>query len=71
MKWNANTSQAQLEAQARYDSENTKQITLKLNVKTDADILEYLKIRKTMDGGMQGYIKSLIRSDILNQKKEK
>ena len=38
MKWNANTSQAQLEAQARYDSENTKQITLKLNVKTDADI---------------------------------
>ena len=64
MKWDAKTSQAQLEAQARYDSENTKQFTLKLNLRTDTDILERLKERKGMKGGIQGYIKDLIRKDI-------
>lgn len=67
MKWNAITSQAQIEAQERYDSEHTKQITLKLNLRTDADILEHLKARKSMKGGMQGYIKELIRKDIMEE----
>lgn len=47
-------------SQERYDATNTKQIRLKLNLKTDADILEKLS---EVDN-MQGYIKSLIRADI-------
>lgn len=47
-------------AQERYDKKATKQIKLKLNIKTDADILEKLR---SVDN-MQGYIKSLIRADI-------
>lgn len=48
------------EAQERYDAKNTKQIRLKLNVNTDADILEKLDAV----GNKQGYIKELIRRDI-------
>lgn len=44
----------------KYDSANTKQITLKLNLNTDKDILD--KLEKT--GNVQGYIKSLIREDL-------
>lgn len=47
-------------SQERYDASNTKQIRLKLNIKTDADILEKLS---EVDN-MQGYIKALIRADI-------
>lgn len=54
------TSEAKKRANARYDETHTKQIKLKLNIKTDADILNKLeRIRN-----VQGYIKSLIRSDI-------
>lgn len=48
------------EPQARYDAANTVQIRLKLNRKTDADILENLD----RTDNKQGYIKSLIRADI-------
>lgn len=51
---------AKREAIARYDAKATKQIHLKLNTKTDADILE--KLEKTEN--IQGYIKELIRKDI-------
>lgn len=48
------------EVQARYDAAHTRQIRLKLNLKTDADILSKLD---SVDN-MQGYIKELIRADI-------
>lgn len=48
------------EPQERYDAKNAKHISLKLNRKTDADILEHLE---KVDN-VQGYIKSLIREDI-------
>lgn len=49
---------------AKYDAANTKHYGLKLNIGTDADIIEKLeKVRKD-PGGIQGYIKSLIRKDI-------
>ena len=51
------------EADARYDSTHTRQIKLKLNLKTDADILEKLD---SVDS-KQGYIKELIRKDIKAQ----
>lgn len=50
-------------AQARYDAANTKQIKLKLNNTTDADILARLAQAKA-SGSIQGYIKNLIRQDI-------
>lgn len=51
--------------QDKYDSMNTKKITFKFNLKTDADIL------KRLDdvGNKQGYIKQLIRDDIERNKK--
>lgn len=53
------TSKAQLAAVARYDKANTKGVYLKLNLKTDKDIIDFLD--KT--GNVQGYIKNLIRND--------
>lgn len=54
------TSEAQKRASTKYDAENTKQIMLKLNTKTDKDILERLE----RVGNKQGYIKRLIRKDM-------
>ena len=51
---------SQNKAQAKYDAKNTKQIRLKLNIVTDADILQKLE----EVGNKQGYIKELIRRDI-------
>lgn len=44
----------------RYDAENTRQIKMKLNLKTDADILAKLDSVPNK----QGYIKMLIRKDL-------
>ena len=55
------TSKAQLRAQAKYDKDNTVQFKLKLNKKTDDDIIT----RLAAADNMQGYIKELIRLDIL------
>ena len=46
--------------QARYDAKNTTQVALKLNLKTDADILAKL----ALVANKQGYIKALIRADL-------
>lgn len=53
------TSKAQLRAQAKYDKDNTVQVKIKLNKKTDSDILEILN----SVSNKQGYIKELIRID--------
>ena len=55
------TSKAQLRAQAKYDKDNTVQVKLKLNKKTDKDIIT----RLAAADNQQGYIKELIRLDIL------
>lgn len=47
-------------AQAKYDAANTTRIYIKLNNKTDADILAKLETVQSK----QGYIKSVIRKDI-------
>lgn len=54
------TTEAQKRAKEKYDKNNTKPIMIKLNKKTDADILEQLE----KIGNRQGYIKQLIREDI-------
>jgi hypothetical protein len=53
-------TQAQLKAGYKYDKENTTQIRLKLNNKTDRDILAKLDTVQSK----QGYIKALIRADL-------
>ena len=50
-------SESQRKASAKYDQGNTVMITLKLNRKTDADIIDWLSRKKNK----QGAIKDLIR----------
>lgn len=54
------SSDAQKRASAKYDKKYTKGLYLKLNMKTDADIIDHLrKVEK-----VQTYIKKLIRDDM-------
>jgi len=54
------TSEARKRAVKKYDAANTIQLGLKLNRKTDADILERLE----REPNKQGYIKALIRANM-------
>lgn len=55
-------------AQSRYDEYNTTQIKLKLNNKTDADVIKWVnKHKASRDSSVQGAIKTLIREDITKQ----
>lgn len=58
-------TKAQIKASNKYDKENTKSVLLKLNKKTDADIIKMLDAVPSK----MGYIKGLIRRDIEAQKK--
>ena len=53
-------TQAQKRAVQKYDAANTVQVKMKLNTKTDADILA--KLDRVPN--KQGYIKELIRKDL-------
>ena len=55
-------SEAQKRAVRKYEDQNTKQYHLKLNLKTDADIIDRLAQQESA----QGYIKRLIREDMEN-----
>ena len=55
-------SEAKVRANARYNAANTKQVALRLNTHTDADVLERLN---SLEGeSKMGYIKRLIREDM-------
>lgn len=54
------SSEATKKAVRKYDDKMTKQFKMKLNLKTDADILEKLDSVPSK----QGYIKQLIRDDL-------
>lgn len=56
---------AKKRANEKYDKANTKQIKLKLNIRTDEDIIDRLD---NVDN-KQGYIKGLIREDIGKEEK--
>lgn len=47
-------------ATPQYDRENTRRINLKLNKKTDDDIIQHLESQENI----QGYLKRLIREDM-------
>lgn len=52
-------TEAQKRAVKRYDLTHTRQFKIKLNIVTDADIIERLEAQSNV----QGYIKALIRKD--------
>ena len=52
-------------ATAEYDRNNTRRINLKLNNKTDKDIIEHLERQPNI----QGYLKRLIREDMKREEK--
>lgn len=52
------TSDAQKKAQARYDAQNAFRVTLKLNRKTDADLIELLENAPSK----QGLIREALRA---------
>ena len=53
-------TEAQKKAQAKYDARTAKYISLKLNIKTDADLIDLLSKQQNV----QGYIKGLIRAEL-------
>lgn len=57
------TSDSQIRAQAAYDRKNTSRLSMKLNNKTDKDIIEWIRNQKSM----QGTIKKLIRNEIARE----
>lgn len=57
------TSEAQKRAVRKYDKAHTKQFLLKLNLQTDADIIDWFADLENV----QGYIKELVRRDMKNR----
>jgi hypothetical protein len=65
MKKRSFEEQQRFDQQQWYDEMHTTQVKLKLNKKTDKDILDWLfKQRMSRDKTMQGEIKRLIREEI-------
>ena len=61
-------STGKYERQSRYDEWNTTQVKLKLNQKTDADILKWIREQKySRTSPIQGAMKTLIREEIARQ----
>ena len=58
--------QQRIEQQLYYDDFHTKQYKLKLNKKTDADIIKWIESKMSWNSGtsFQGEIKKLIREEI-------
>lgn len=59
-----NTSVALRKAISKYDSNNTKQFKIKLNNKTDKELIDKLNSVENV----QGYIKELIKNDLESKK---
>jgi len=57
---------ANMEYLNQYEKENIRQIRLKINRKTEPELLEWIEEQ----GNIQGYIKQLIRED-MDREKEK
>lgn len=60
-------SEATKRAVRKYDERMTRQFNLKLNIKTDADVIKKLD----SIANKQGYIKRLIRMDMIAEANEK
>lgn len=58
-------SKSQLKAVAKYDKANTVQVNLKLNKKTDKDLIDLLNNQDNK----QGLIKRLLRDEIVKRRR--
>ena len=56
-------TEAQRQASRKYDKENTKTFTFKLNYNTDGDLIAFLEMLQNR----QGYLKKLISEDLMKQ----
>lgn len=63
MKDQIDEIESRTKKQAKYDKEHTTQVCLKLNLRTDEDILKWLWKQKSK----QGAIKDLIRQEIARE----
>lgn len=59
------TTEAQRRAKKKYNKKMQRNITLSLNRKTDADVLDFLENKENIGG----YIKNLVRKDMDKAKK--
>jgi hypothetical protein len=62
------TSRAQLEAVKRYNNAHTRTITIRLNHRTDADILEWLEDVDNIAGAVKRAIRSQIDDELWLEK---
>ena len=70
MKRRSWEEQRRIDQQNWYDSMHTTQIKLKLNNKTDADILDWISAQRfSRNTTVQGEIKRLIRAEIASHSK--
>lgn len=53
-----------MKRQNKYNKKNTMQICLRLNKKTDADIIEYIELLKKNNISVNGTIRKIIRNMI-------
>lgn len=58
-------TKSEIKAATKYNAANTKLLQIRLNLKTDADIIAHLE---TVPSKM-GYVKDLIRADMKKNKK--
>ena len=57
-------SKAALKARKKYDKKNTRRICIKLNKKTDKDILNFIEVQNSMQGTIKMALRKFIeRSD--------
>ena len=54
----------------RYDQKMTKQYHIKLNIKTDAELVEYLDRQENVQGCIKRAIRNQIRTEALKESKE-
>ena len=54
-------TEAQKRATIKYEKSNIKRVVLKLNKKTDADIIEYLDQQKNVNGKLKDIIREKIK----------
>lgn len=53
-----------MKRQNKYNKKNTMQICLRLNKKTDADIIEYIELLKKNNISVNGTIRKIIRNTL-------
>ena len=59
-------TKSEIKAATKYNATNTKLLQIRLNFKTDADIIARLEAVSSK----MGYVKKLIRKDMVNNKRE-